>query len=191
MNHEITLTQTDDQWKQVMVCKFANATIAELVLEDTNTKTAAYGQIYLVDNATKLERDQSVVTVTCRYGDGYFACWTPDPNTNREKLEELAQTWQEQEQTLLPIMRYFEAGAKGYNDRFRRWIDKRDKELANLEHQIEEIERKLKAHQDYSEETNQDILDSLEMDFNQIERLWEALSQHQQSRFHFLERRPK
>lgn len=205
MKHEITLTQTDDQWTQVMVCEFANATIAELIWQDTAIGYRAHKECLLVDGEAKaeLQREGETITATCKKQDRFTRCWDTDSDTNKQELVELAYEWKKQEQMWLPLMRYFKAGAKEYNISFRQWANKREKELAELENQIkvEQLKRKgdvkfcegqiTKLLENLLEIEGQmhDLLDSLEMDFNQIERLKEALALHRGFRFHFLDKK--
>ncbi len=201
MNHKITTTITGDEWKQTMVCEFANSAIAKLVLEDTSTGYHGHKLCLLASGEAKaeLQHEGKVVTVTCRKHN-FVRRWHSDPNANKDTLEALAKDWEAQEQAWLPIRRYFMAGIRKFQNEFDEWIKNRDEEVGGLAHQIKELERKLEHNAKFQEsqvarlrgkllEVNKeirDIHDCLEMDTNQIKGLRVELALHKKQTFHFL-----
>ncbi len=178
MNHEITLTQTDDQWKQVMVCEFANSTIAELVIGKAHTEQDGHNRVILCTEGQRrayIQREKDTITLTCKCTPtSWWLGWDRfNPSISHEGLERIAKEWQTKEQVYLPIMQYFEVGAREYNVSLRKWAKKHDEELANLEHQIKELERKLSAldqrQQEYHSLLNQNL------NLNVLDKLYESL----------------
>ena len=170
MNHQITTKTTGDEWEQTMVCGFANATIALLVYRDANLREG-----YL--NKARVNINNDTITLTRRFDADFLAKFDNWPclTTFRVELEALAKDWQEQEKTWLPIMRYFHIAKEKHNQALREWGKKHDERLDDLEYQIKGLTDLFKSYQGYTEATNCDILDCLDMDFNAIERLREAL----------------
>ena len=194
MNHEITLTQTDDQWKQVMVCEFANSTIAELVIGKAHTERDGHNRVILCTNEKRrayVERKENTITLTCKCTPhGWWLGWDKlDPSISHEGLERIAKEWQTKEQVYLPIMQYFEVGAREYNVSFRKWAKKHDEELANLEHQIKELERKLSALDQRLDETNHVMYKELRQYGEALTELEEGFADHEKMMFHFLDRK--
>lgn len=171
MNHQITTKTTGDEWEQVMTCGLANATIAELVWQDTAIGYRNHKECLLDDGKPKaeLQREGNTITVICKRQEHFARCWGTNPDANKDALEALAKDWQEQEQAWLPIMRYFEAGSKEYNTFFHEWASQRDEELDDLEHQIESEQLKREGDIKFCESQITALLDRLE-----------ALDQHRQ-----------
>ena len=198
MKHQVTTKTTGDEWEQVMTCEFANATIAELVWQDTNIGYRSHKECLLADDGPKaeLQREGKAITVICKYGEHFARCWFTNPDANRGALTALAETWQEQEQVWLPIMRYFEVGAKRHNASFNKWAGQRDEELANLEGQIAALLDKLEAldqhQQDYHNKA-MDLFHERGLRLDAHEKLYQGLrnlfSLHKERLFHFLDRK--
>lgn len=205
MKHQIITKTTGDEWEQVMTCEFANATIAELVWQDTTIGYRSHKDCLLADDGPKaeLQREGKTITVICKKQEHFARCWNTDPDANRDALETLAKEWQEQEQAWLPTMRYFQIAKEKHNQALLEWSNKHDERLDGLEYQIKSEQLKREGDIKFCEGQItkmlenlltiegqiHDILDCLNMDGNQIENLCEAFSLHRELKFHFLDRR--
>ena len=198
MKYQITTKTTGDEWEQVMTCEFANATIAELVTQDTPTYTYE-GRRYIPkpnsdrgNSAARLQREGATVTLTCNKGHSWQRYWHSDPEVNKLELEALAKDWEAKEQAWLPIAQYFEARTK---DVMNEWSKRLTTKFGDLEYCVQELNRKLSACQSLLESTrdqqdgvNTDVYDCLDIDTNQIKGLWKALYLHREKPFHFMDR---
>ena len=199
MKHQITTTVTGNNWETVMGCKFANAIIAQLVMQDTKTITYDGGKKYVRDDYGKdmarIEQEGNTITLTS-YDNGGWKMNCGSQEDTKAALEDIAKSWQVREGIYLPAMQYFEAGAKAFNERQRKSSDQHDEDAKILECRIEELERKLDACQSLLDstknqqgETNKDIFDCLNVDSDQIRGLWKDLFLHKEKSLHFPDRK--
>ncbi len=194
MNHKITTTVTGNEWKQVMICEFANSSIAKLVLEDASTDYRGHKLCLLASGESKaeLQHEGKVVTVTCRF----VKRWHSDPDTNKDALEALAKDWEAQEQAWLPIARYLTVRVKPGLKRTLEITNKLIDEIAklerridavdNLEYRIKELERNLTALDNQHTKDILGIYKELRNYGEALTDLQDAFSLHRELRFHFL-----
>lgn len=186
MKHQITVTQTGDNWEVLLRCEFTNATIAELVIQDTKTMTYDGDRQYIQEcghKIARLERANTIITLTS-YNNGGWQLNCGSQEDTKASLEAIACSWQAREGIYLPAMQYFEAGAKAYNESFRKWSEANDEDLKKLEHRIEELERKRDADQSKAKSDFEWLIRELRGYGEALDEAEEAFSLHKKSRFH-------
>jgi chromosome segregation ATPase len=198
MKHKITTTKTKDQAETVLECEFEDAAIAGLIsLEQAGLQWDRWKRRY-VYNALGL---------TAQKDDKTFTFRTYQENAELP-LQEIAQALEAQEAQYLPIMRYFNARAKVFNENLKAYYEELDKRLNALEYQMKDLGNHCRNNDERITglaETAQDLrfqlnnhcdkVGELDEEVTALQKLYEGLRglffQHIKQRFHFSRREEK